>query len=599
MPRAVESPAAQPPTVDQTLSSSHTPRPQHGIALPAGLCIAAGLPVLLAHNLPPSPTALNQATAIGGWGLALLLMQGAGGAAWRSAVARCVAPLIALALMAAAALFSSAAGALPAGLATSAAAVCLFAAVVLWAGVAAPASPLLHTSFFAAWLVTGAACVLIGLAQVFAPDVVDGQWIARSSIAGRAVGNLRQPNHLSTLLLWSAVAVVPLLETATLRRHGVATVTLCGLFALVLFGVVLSGSRTGLLGVAGLVCWALLDRRLARASRGLLLASPLICLAGWMLLGGLSSLLSTGALGASTRLGESQDYSSGRWSIWRDTLVLISQNPWFGVGFGEFNLAWTLTPSADRNPQFFDHTHNLALHLAVELGIPLALLVLGLLVWGLWQAFARSRHLEGSGGVARRAALVMVLLMALHSQLEYPLWYAYFLLPTAFAWGLCLSDEQIPQNSKPRPWMAVAGAAMMLCAAVTVWDYKKVVAIFSPPIDSTATLADRIIEGRHSWFFAHHADYALVTTIDGAGTLPGAFARAPHFLLDTRLMMAWANGLVAQGDVERARHIAARLREFRNPNSTEFFAPCDDATLADKPFQCTPPTRAFTWRDFK
>ena len=32
----------------------------------------------------------------------------------------------------------------------------------------------------------------------------------------------------------------------------------------------------------------------------------------------------------------------------------------------------------------------------------------------------------------------MVLMMALHSQLEYPLWYAYFLLPTAFALGLCL-----------------------------------------------------------------------------------------------------------------------------------------------------------------
>ena len=581
------------------MPSPHSPRAL-GIALPAGLCIAAGLPALLAHNLPPSPTALNQATAIGGWGLVLLLLQGAGGAALRSALASCAAPLTALMVMAAAALFSSTAGGLPSGLATSAAAVCLLAAVVLGAGAAARPLPLLYAGFFTAWLVTGFACVMIALAQVFAPDAVDGQWIARSSIAGRAVGNLRQPNHLSTLLLWSAVAVVPLAEAASLRRHAVAKTALRSLFAAMLFGVVLSGSRTGLLGVAALVIWGLLDRRLSRASRGLLLASPLICLVGWMLLGVLSSLLDTGALGASTRLGESQDYSSGRWSIWRDTLVLVARNPWFGVGFGDFNLAWTLTLSADRNPQFFDHTHNLPLHLSVELGIPLALLVLGLLGWGLWQAFERSRRIDGSDGVARRAALVMVLLMALHSQLEYPLWYAYFLLPTAFAWGLCLSgggSEQAPQR-KWSPWMAVAGIVMMVAAAVTVWDYRKVVAIFSPPIDSTATLADRIVIGRHSWFFAHHADYALVTTIDGAGTLPGVFERAPHFLLDTRLMMAWANGLAAQGDVERARYIAARLREFRNPNSAEFFAPCDDAAVVEKPFQCLPPTRAFTWRDF-
>ncbi len=503
--------------------------------------------------------------------------------------------------MAVAALLSHAFRDLPPELALSAAAVTLLAASVLMAGAALMPSPLLWTAFFVAWLVAGFSGVLTGVLQVFAPDAVDGTWIARTSIPGRAVGNLRQPNHLATLLLWSAAAVVPLLEMLALRRHVAIKATLCALFAAMLFGIVLTGSRTGLVGVGMLVAWGLLDRRLSRTARGLLLASPLICAASWMLLGWLSSALDAGAVGAATRLGESQDYSSGRWSIWRDTLTLIAQHPWFGVGFGEFNFAWTLTPFPDRNPQFFDHTHNLPLHLAVELGIPLALLVLGLLVWGLWQAFDRSRRVEGSDGVARRAAFVMVLLMALHSQLEYPLWYAYFLLPTAFAWGLCLSDPA-PNDAAPErrgaPWMAVAGVVMIVAAAVTVWDYRKVVAIFSPPIDSTETLADRIVEGRHSWFFAHHADYALVTTIDGAGTLPGVFERAPHFLLDTRLMMAWANGLAAQGDIERARYLAERLREFRNPNSKEFFAPCDDAAVIDKPFQCTPPTREFTWRDF-
>jgi hypothetical protein len=32
----------------------------------------------------------------------------------------------------------------------------------------------------------------------------------------------------------------------------------------------------------------------------------------------------------------------------------------------------------------------------------------------------------------RRTALMLVLMMGLHSLLEYPLWYAYFLLPTAW-----------------------------------------------------------------------------------------------------------------------------------------------------------------------
>jgi hypothetical protein len=53
------------------------------------------------------------------------------------------------------------------------------------------------------------------LVQVFAPEWPDGDWIAAPASPGRAVGNLRQPNHLSSLLLWSAIAAVALLE---LRR---------------------------------------------------------------------------------------------------------------------------------------------------------------------------------------------------------------------------------------------------------------------------------------------------------------------------------------------------------------------------------------------
>ena len=43
-----------------------------------------------------------------------------------------------------------------------------------------------------------------------------------------------------------------------------------------------------------------------------------------------------------------------------------------------------------------------------------------------------------------------------------------------------------------------------------------------------------------------------------------AFERAPHYLLDTRLMMAWAKALAERGEIDKARHVAARLREFRN-----------------------------------
>ena len=77
------------------------------------------------------------------------------------------------------------------------------------------------------------------------------------------------------------------------------------------------------------------------------------------------------AFGGGARLGEG-DISSSRFGIWRNTLALIRAHPWLGVGFGEFNFAWTLTPFPGRPVAFFDHTHNLPLQLAVELGLPLA-----------------------------------------------------------------------------------------------------------------------------------------------------------------------------------------------------------------------------------
>ena len=46
----------------------------------------------------------------------------------------------------------------------------------------------------------------------------DGEWIAVSTLGGRAVGNLRQPNHLNSLLLWSLIALVMLLDAGRLRR---------------------------------------------------------------------------------------------------------------------------------------------------------------------------------------------------------------------------------------------------------------------------------------------------------------------------------------------------------------------------------------------
>ncbi|CAD5373203.1 Polymerase [Rubrivivax sp. A210] len=562
---------------------------------------AATAPSLLAYSLSPSATFLNQALAFMLWGAMVAASQ----------PARCgrgvTALLAAIAALALAAAVSSAFGALPSGLALSTV-FTLAAAALLVAGGAGTRARDDEQEAFAAFcwglLVAGLANLPIALLQVFVPDLTGGDWVAASGFVGRAVGNLRQPNHLSSLLLWACIAAAALLQLRRIRAPLAALA-----LALLVFAVVLTASRTGLVSVVLLAVWGLADRRLSRATRALLVAAPLVYALAWL---GMAqwAAASEHTFGGAQRLAET-DISSSRFGIWANTLALIRAQPWLGVGVGEFNIAWTLSPFPGRPVAFFDHTHNLVLQFAVELGLPLAACVLALLLWALARGLRLAWAGSGDAGTAQRCAMAMVLMIGLHSLLEYPLWYSYFLLPAAWAWGYVLQGERAAAAPPPAPAPALgwAGLVLMAGAAFSVNDYLRVAAIFgSSP--GGGSLEQRIADGQRSVFFAHHADYAAVTSGVAVADPARAFDRATHYLLDTRLMMAWARALAARGELDAARHIAARLREFRNPDAAEFFAVCDapaspSAAAASAPtvseatpFQCQKPQRVLDWRDF-
>src|SRR6185369_7205388 len=171
---------------------------------------------------------------------------------------------------------------------------------------------------------------------------------------------------------------------------------------------------------------------------------------------------------------------------------------------GDFNFAWTLTPFPGRPSEFYDHTHNLILNLLVEMGVPLGTLVLALLLYALRQALdhaIRDGREPGAAYPVQRAAFVVVFLVAVHSMLEYPLWYSYFLLPTAFAFGLCLeqpiaSDVALADAADTevtRPYV-LAAMVLMLAGTLAVYDYMRVVVIFMPT--EAKPLEQRIVEGR-------------------------------------------------------------------------------------------------------
>jgi hypothetical protein len=501
-------------------------------------------------------------------------------------------------------------GGLPGTLALATGGVLLAAALVaMQAAASANAADGPSEAFvpFAIGLTAAAALsTLIALVQAFLPNLPDGDLIARSGLPGRAVGNLRQPNHLCSLLLWGVIAVVALLEMRRLALKWAAA-----LVVLMVFAVELSASRTGAVGLGLLAAWGLLDKRLSRPARVLLVLTPIIYALSYGAMA-LYGHWTDQAFGAEARIatGEATTESpNSRKHIWANALALIARQPWTGVGFGEFNIAWSLTAFPGRPTAFFDHTHNLPLELVVELGVPLGALVLGLLGLALWQAWKRSGEATGDAGTAARAAFMLVLMIGLHSLSEYPLWYAYFLLPTAYAWGFALGSgrtqtlDVIGAGPATGAWRLHASRTLAMLLVIgsvyAVFDYMRIATIYSPGTNA-APLNERIAAGQRSPLFGHHADYAAATSPE---PLPGrdlAFRRATHHLLDTRLMQAWAEYLAEKGEVDKARWLAERLREFRNPASDEFFAACDrtDAGSPLQPFQCAPPQQPHDWREF-
>ena len=120
-----------------------------------------------------------------------------------------------------------------------------------------------------------------------------------------------------------------------------------------------------------------------------------------------------------------------RLHIWQVAWQLFKESPWLGQGFGQFD--WAYFAAGDPLPEVpgrIDNAHNLIMQLLAELGLlPVVILLAAL---GLWLCGFVKVQLSLEGWWL--SALLAVL--GLHSLLEYPLWYSYFLGIAALLLGL-------------------------------------------------------------------------------------------------------------------------------------------------------------------
>lgn len=247
-------------------------------------------------------------------------------------------------------------------------------------------------------------------------------------------GNSAQPNHYANYLALGLISLGMLYMRLSLRAWQVAL-----LAAPLLFVMALSGSRSSwlyLLFVAGL---ALLWQRRDKTLRPLFY----YCLA--LVLGfGLMHLVvqipwlegSTGSVTTTERLFGG-DGGSGqiRVHLWREAALIFAQFPLLGAGLGQFAFQHLQLAAELRNPAIvglYNNAHNVVLQIAAEGGLAGVAILLGTMGLWLWQAAGRGAQFT----LYHWWGYAMLAVLGIHSLLEYPLWYAYFIGVAAIVLGM-------------------------------------------------------------------------------------------------------------------------------------------------------------------
>jgi len=347
---------------------------------------------------------------------------------------------------------------------------------------------------------------------------------------------------------------------------------LAGLLAL---GNAASSSRTGLLQwlllalLAAVWFWPARRGLLVFAVQALLAYGAATLLLPW-LLEWTTGLQSGGLFGRLvTPVG-----CASRKILWSNVLTLIMQKPWLGWGWGELDYAhFMMLYDGPRFCDILDNAHNLPLHLAVELGVPVALAVCGALAWGVW----RGKPWRETDPM-RQMAWGVLAVIGLHSLLEYPLWYGPFQMATGLSVALLCgglgaarqpAGVGAPKNERKTryvQWLSTLAAILMIAGIIaTAFSYHRVSQIYRPPEQrSPAYRENTLAKVRDTWLFRSQARFAELSLTPlmpaNAAEVHAMALELLHYSPEPRVVEKVIESAVMLGRDDEALQYLARYR---------------------------------------
>jgi O-antigen ligase len=354
-----------------------------------------------------------------------------------------------------------------------------------------------------AWIIAAALSAGVGVLQYFGLAPLLAPWVSQTEL-GTAFANLRQRNQFATL---TNIGLVALWCWAGMRARETGRAFGIGVVAAVLaVGNAASSSRTGLVQLLVLSGWLwLLPRAIGRPRFVIVVALAAYAIAALTL--PLLAGVDASTYGILARFSEG-DACASRLVLWSNVVHLIALKPWGGWGWGNLDYAHYVT--LYEGPRFcdiLDNAHNLPLQLAVELGVPFAAAVCCGLTW--WLLRRRPwRETEPT----RCTAWAVLLLIGLHSLLEYPLWYGPFqmavILAIAFLWR-----NNKPISMSATRWACGVAAFLLACCAYVGWDYARISQIYTAPERRWASYRDNTLQKiQGSLLFQRQVEFAALTT---------------------------------------------------------------------------------------
>lgn len=280
----------------------------------------------------------------------------------------------------------------------------------------------------------------------------------------RPFGNLGQPNLLSLLMCFSVASCWYLYVMRQIKAN-------LGLFfaVLLLIGLALTQSR---------ICWAILPMLLVlcwhQPAESPKVAKPVLIV---LLLFYSALVIFTPDL--LKQLGlivmESMEDRAGQTSVrlvlWEQAWTISLLHPWLGSGWFQFGPQQVMLSSLFPPTEYSDYAHNIVLDLAAEIGWPITILIfVAALYWFYHCCIRRWNNLP-----VRYLSMVLLAIL-LHSLVEFPLWYAFMLIPFGVMVG-ALSIQQLGWKDVlvAKGWVAAFLVSGVVLISAITWDHNRVV----------------------------------------------------------------------------------------------------------------------------